>query len=78
MWPDAIFAALLKRATQAGVADLSSHDLRRAFASGLHDFGADMAVVARLMGYSSVQITARYARRGESAKRKMVDLLHVP
>lgn len=78
MWPDAIFAALAKRAAQAGVSDLSPHDLRRTFASDLLDAGADIAVVARLMGHESVTTTSRYDRRGEGAKRKAIDLLHVP
>ena len=40
MHPDAIFAALAKRAAAAGVSDLSLHDLRRTFASDLLDGGA--------------------------------------
>jgi integrase len=76
MYPDAIFAALQKRA--AGVSNLSPHDFRRTFASDLLDAGADRAIVARLMGHASVTTTTRYDRRGESAKRKAIDLLHVP
>ena len=78
MWPDAIFAALAKRAAAAGVSSLSPHDLRRTFASDLLDVGADIATVAKLMGHSSVTTTARYDRRGEGAKRKAIDLLFVP
>ncbi len=78
MHAEAIFNALRKRAEQAGVKDLSPHDLRRTFVSDLLDAGADIATVQKLAGHASVNTTARYDRRGEAAKRKAVELLHVP
>lgn len=76
--PTALDKTLRKRGKQAFLMDVDWHDFRRSTTSDLLDAGADIAVVAQLLGHASVQTTARYDRRGERARIKASGLVTVP
>ncbi len=76
--PQSIYDILAKRAAQAGIEDISPHDLRRTFVSDLLDANVDVVTVSHLAGHQNVTTTARYDRRTEQAKVKAVELLSVP
>lgn len=76
--PMALDLILRKRTAQAKLTDVAFHDFRRTNASNLLDSGADIAIVARLLGHANVQTTARYDRRGERAKMRVSELVSVP
>lgn len=74
----AVYNIIVRRASEAGVDHFSPHDFRRSMISHLLDAGADLVTVSKLAGHAAVTTTARYDRRGDEAKRKAVDMLHVP
>lgn len=78
MTDQAVLLLLRRRAQQARVQPFTPHDVRRSFISDLLDSGVDMVTVQKLAGHANVQTTARYDRRGEEAKRRAAELLHVP
>jgi len=66
-----------RRAREAGVMDLVTHDLRRTTASDLLDI-TDAVTVAGHLGHASTNTTAKYDRRGERARKKAAQELHIP
>ena len=75
---NAIFRVLERRAKKAGVRSFSPHDCRRSCVSHLLANGVDISTVSRFVGHSSVNITARYDRRGDESKKRASETLHIP
>ena len=78
MTGQAIYAMLQKRAEQAGVENISPHDLRRTFISNMLDVGVDLATISQIVGREDVNTTAIYDRRPELSKKKALQLLSLP
>ncbi len=78
MTTTALHLILQKRATQAGISDLTAHDFRRTFAGELLDAGQDISTVAAMLGHADVKTTAKYDRRGEWAKENAAAFISVP
>lgn len=76
--PQLVYRVVEKRHMQAGIAGFTPHDLRRSNISDLLDEGVDLSVIARQVGHSNVQTTARYDRRGLRAQRSAAERLKVP
>lgn len=53
--------------------DITTHDLRRTFATRLLDRGVDLVIVKNLMGHVNISTTSLYDRRGEEAMRKATE-----
>jgi integrase len=52
-----------RRAELAGVAEPGLHDFRRAFCLSQLQAGVPETIIARLMGHTTTQLIARYARQ---------------
>jgi site-specific recombinase XerD len=61
---NSIFYILQNRAKQAGIKNISVHDLRRTFASRMLRVGADISILKEAMGHESIETTALYDKRG--------------
>ena len=73
----AVSLILKRRAAQAGLRAVSPHSVRRTTVTHLLDSGADVLVVARMVGHRSPLVTARYDRRGVGAQRHAGALLRL-
>ena len=77
MTPQSVYEVLRRRAEDAGIRELTPHDLRRTTASDLLDL-TDAVTTAGVLGHASTDTTAKYDRRGERARRKAAQGLHIP
>jgi integrase len=68
---------LRKRAAEAGIPVFGPHDLRRTTATHLLDRGIDIGTVQKMLGHKFVSTTLLYDRRGEKAKQKAAQELHL-
>jgi len=75
--PQSVYAALGKRAEQAGL-EVSPHDFRRTFIGEALTAGVDVVTVQHLAGHSSPTTTARYDRRGDDVKKSAMAVVSVP
>ncbi len=51
------------------------HTLRHSYASWLAEAGTDICTIGKLLGYSTVQMSARYAHLGAGAMQEAVNQL---
>ena len=58
----------------AKIAPITTHDLRRTFATRLLAKNVDIVAVKNLMGHANVSTTAKYDRRSEEALQQAAQL----
>ena len=75
---ESIAYILKRRQQQAGIAPFSAHDCCRTFVSSLLEAGVDVFTVQKLAGHAEPTTTARYDRRGETAKKRAAQSLRLP
>lgn len=78
MTDQSVYCIVDKRARQAGLTEISPHDLRRSLTGDLLDRGVDVLIVQRTLGHSDPKTTARYDRRSERAQAAAATTIHVP
>lgn len=67
-----------RRAAEAGLGTVTSHDLRRFVVSTLLEHGVDLTLTARVVGHKNPNTTAGYDRRPAAHQRAAIERIHLP
>lgn len=78
MTGQAVYKIILRRANDAGISDISPHDMRRTFITTLLSNGQDIGTVSKMAGHANIQTTMIYDRRNDDAKIKAAATLTIP
>jgi integrase len=73
----AIYNIIHQRCSQAGVEFYTPHDFRRTLISNLLD-QVDIALVSKIVGHSSVAMTASYDRRDNEEMKRAIKKIYTP
>lgn len=73
----AVYGVLGKRAKEAGVKNITPHDLRRTCITNMIDAGVDSITIADQSGHENVNMVARYDRGKDRRKRDAAGRLHM-
>ena len=74
----AIYYLVCRRGEQANVKGFSPQDLRRTCIHDLLVTGADMAVIAKMVGHKDVRITVNYYQKKDNERKRHLSPLHIP
>jgi site-specific recombinase XerD len=75
---ESLWYVLKRRQRQAGLEGITPHAFRRRYVSTLLENGVDLLTVQDLVGHANAVTTARYDRRGDSARRRATQAFRVP
>ena len=80
--PEAIYGKVVermvyKRAAQAGVTNVHTHDFRRSLCTHLLEMGIDIFTTAKISRHKNLDVLRRYDRRSDEEKRKALRKVHV-
>jgi integrase len=77
IYPKVVERMVYKRAAQAGVKDVHTHDFRRSLCTHLLELSIDIFTVAKISRHKNLDVLRRYDRRTDEEKRKALRKIHV-
>ena len=72
---ESLWYVLKRRQKEVGLKGITPHALRRFYVTSLLEAGVDLLTVQELVGHANAVTTARYDRRGETARREAAQKL---